>query len=278
MTKKKETARALLFSFTGPIKFSPAVLPQIESAAEKYFDQLSHFHASLGMPWPSRLELKLPDGTRVIFSRPKSEGPPPTKRQKEILREMTKPTLLRLEFFESIASIAGTEADRENIKIKKEQYENAVFGTLNEKRKRAGAGFLMDLRSAELYHRESPNPGLSVIARIRVAYATPLFQALIENNTEFMQGVLEKMRRSASHWHEDPTKKWLIEHEEEIKSFTPPKIMERFGSEFPCKSVNKLREKLNEVRVQHKHDPRGRGSPTYRFGKGWGQLKASLSQ
>src|SRR5262249_33296945 len=129
--------------------------------------------------------------------------------------------LLMPMFLEFCESIANAEADSEKIKKNKEQYEKVVFGKLRndqEKANRAGAAFLRSLQLAESYHRENPvalanrTEAASVVDRIRTVFGTPLFQALIENNTEFMRGILEQMRHSLSK--RQQIKKRLIETDE----------------------------------------------------------------
>jgi hypothetical protein len=249
MSKTNKTARQVILRYEGRIELSSLTdRSKVESAGAKFFDQAGHYCASIGVAWPSRIDFNFPDGRPVRFSRSKLKGPPLTERQEKIVRELLAPMFL--EFCESIAC---TEADREKIKKNKEQYEKAVFGKLrNEKGKanRAGAEFLRGLKLAELYHRENPNPALSVIATIRMAYATPLFQALIGNNTEFVQGILKQMRRSLSE--RRSIKKRLIETDE-LRHPTGPtltwkQILEKYASDYKDSNEN-FRHLLEECGI-----------------------------
>jgi hypothetical protein len=131
MSKNNKTTRQVLSSFKGRMELSsPADKAKLESAAAKFFDQLGYYCASLGVPWPTGLELKFPDGTHVSFCRPKSQVQP-TEQQKEILRQLVTPMLLA--FYESIAPTC-TQADREKIKKKMEKYKEGVSERLKGKR------------------------------------------------------------------------------------------------------------------------------------------------
>jgi hypothetical protein len=190
MSKNNKTTRQVLSSFKGRMESSsPVDRSQLESAAAQFFDQVAYYCASLGIAWPTGLELKFPDGSGVRFSRTARKAAPLTERQKESLRELLMPLLLR--FYKSIACNC-TEADRDKIEKKEEQYKKGLSATLQGK--------------------NSP-------------------------------------------------KKWLIEHEEEIKNLTPREMKERFGLKTSLK-------KLHEKHVEHKDEPRGQASPNYRFKKG----------
>lgn len=205
--------REVILRYKGRIELSsPGERSRVESAGAKFLGAAQHLCASLAVALPSTIEFNFPDGDSIVFSRQQSNGVVQlTERQKQIVHELLMPTFL--EFCESIAS---TEADREKIKKNKETWERAVFGKLtNKKAQRAGAEFLRGLQLAELYHKENPGRGsqaLPVIAQIRTVHGSPLFEALIENNTEFVQGILEQMRRSQSERQE--LKRRLIEIDE----------------------------------------------------------------
>jgi hypothetical protein len=214
---KTKTARQVILRYEGRIELrAPADRSKVEQAAAKFFDQASHYCASLGVALPGRIELNFPDGSHLIVSRPKLKTPALTEQQLEIVHELLMPIFL--EFCESIAC---TEADHE-IKKMKQQYEKAVFGKFrNNKGKRAGAGFLRGLQLAELYHRENPSQGSQAIALIRTVYGSPLFGALIGNDTEFVQGILEQMGHSLSE--RQKLKKRLIEIDE-LRHPTGPEL------------------------------------------------------
>jgi hypothetical protein len=192
---------------------SPAERSKIESAGAKFVYEGVHRCASLSMAWPSRIEFNFPNSRPVGFLMPKLKGPPLKARQEDIVRQLLMPR-----FLESSESIACTEANREKNKKNKEQYEKAVYGKIrNEKeaRQRDGAEFLRGLQLAEFYHRENPSRGnevLPLIALIRTVYGSSLFEALIGNNAEFVQGILEQM----GHWLSErrQLKKRLIEIDE----------------------------------------------------------------
>lgn len=207
-----KTTREVVLRYKGRIELSSlADQSKVESAGAKFFDQAGQFCASLVVAWPRRLEFTFPDGDRVIFSKPRLKGPLLTEAQKKIVRELLMP--MHLEFCEAIAR---TEADREKIRKNKEEYEKAVFGkSLKNKRQRAGAEFLRGLQLAELYHRENSSRGsqaLPVIALIRTVYGSPLFEGLVGNDTEFVQGILKQMGHSQSE--RQKLKKRLIEIDE----------------------------------------------------------------
>jgi hypothetical protein len=229
---------------------SPADRSKLESDAEMFFDQVGRCCSSLGIAWPSGLELKLPDGTRVMFSRPKLKGRAVTEREKEFLRAVVLPM-----FWEYCMSLPVTGANQEKIKRKKDQYEKTVFGKLrNDKDKRAGAEFWMRWQNALLCHQENPTRVSFVIAPMRMERATP----------KFWQGFFQAMRTSASYGNKEPTDKWLIEHEEEVKNLTPREVKEQFGSKFQATSVEKLHERMQNLGLAHRHEPRGKASPNYR--------------
>jgi hypothetical protein len=182
MSKSNGTKREVILRYNERIEMSSSPdRSKVESAGATFFDQGGQLCASLGIAWPCHIEFNFSDGRSVRFSRRKLKAPPLTERQKQIVRELLMPMFL--EFCESIAS---TEADREKIKKIKKQYERAVLPKVRNEKEKTGAEFLRGLQLAELYHREDPNPTLSMIAHIRTVYATPLFHALIENNKERM--------------------------------------------------------------------------------------------
>ena len=250
MRKNNKTTREVLCSFTGRMTLSsPADRSKLVSDAEMFFNQIGNCCASLGIAWPTGLELKLPDGSRSIFSRPKLKARPVTEREKEFLREVVVPM-----FLEYCISLPVTGADREKIKIRKEAREKAAFGRLrNDKDERAGAEFWMRWRNALLCHRENPQASLAIVP-MRMEHAAP----------KFWQGFFRAMRTSASYGHKEPTDKWLIEHEEEFKNLTPSETKERFGSKFQATSADKLHERMNKLALAHRHEPRGKASPNYR--------------
>ena len=205
--------REVILRYKGRIELSsPGERSRVESAGAKFFDAAQHLCASLAVALPSTIEFNFPNGDSIIFCRQQSNGVVHlTERQKQIVHELLMPSFLEL-----CESIASTEADREKIKKNKETWERAFFGKLtNKKAQRAGAEFLRSLQLAELYHRENPSRGsqaLPVIAHVRTVYGSPLFEALIEHNTEFVQGILEQMRRAQSE--RQKLKKRLVEIDE----------------------------------------------------------------
>jgi hypothetical protein len=213
MSKNTTTGEVILCHRGRIESSSPADRSKVKSASEKFFDQAGHLCASLAVAWPSHIEISFPDGSGVCIRKAKLRGPVLTERQKQIVRELLMPMVL--EFRESIAC---TEADREKIKKQKEQHERLVLTKLKNEREKAGAEFLRCLQLAELYHRENPalsrkpRRALSVIARIRTVYGTPLFQALIANDTDFVNGISQQMGHSLSE--RQKLKKRLIEVDE----------------------------------------------------------------
>ena len=87
---------------------------------------------------------------------------------------------------------------------------------------------------------------MSQILPIEMLYLSPLLEALNALDAEFFDGLAEAMRILQSYG-EDPTNKWLIEHEEEIKGCTPEEIIKRFGSQFQVISSDKLHRRLNKL-------------------------------
>lgn len=241
----------MLCAFTGQMTLSSlAERSKLESEAKMFFDQVGNCCASLGIAWPTGLELKFPDGARVIFSRRQPEARPVTEREKEFLREVVVPM-----FLEYCMSLPVTRADQEKIKRRKDQYEKTLFGNLrDDKDKRAGAEFWKRWRNALLCHQENPSKTSLAIAPMRMEHAT----------SKFWQGFFQAMRTSASYGHKEPTDKWLIEHEQEIKDLMPREIEEQFGSKFQATSVKKLHERLNKLSLKHRHEPSGKASPNYR--------------
>jgi hypothetical protein len=185
MSKNSKTTRQVILS----ARSSPADRSKVEPAGEKFFDQGGLLCANLGVAWPRELKFNFPDGSHLIFSRPKSKNPAITRQQIDIVHQLLMPM-----FLDFCESIAPTEGERDKVKIWKKQYDTAVFAKLSNEREKAGAEWLRALQLAELYHRENPSRGSQVVAMIQTAYGSPLFAALIKNDTEFVRGILEQMR------------------------------------------------------------------------------------
>ena len=150
----------------------------------------------------------------------------------------------------------------------KAAYEKACFGKLRSSgKKRAAFEFLRRLRLSRDYDRESTDPKVMsrIILPIEMVYLSPLLEPLNALDAEFFDGLAEAMRilQSLQSYEKDPTDKWLIEHEEEIKGCTPEEIIKRFGSQFQVTSPDKLHRRLNKLGLDHQHKPRGKASPEY---------------
>src|SRR5262245_5769340 len=120
MSKNNKTTQQVILRYKEGS--SSADRSKVEPAGAKFFDQGGFLCASLCIAWPRKLKFNFPDGSHLIFSRPKSKNPVLTKRQIEIVHELLMPM-----FLEFCESIANAEADREKIKKNKEQYEKVVF-------------------------------------------------------------------------------------------------------------------------------------------------------
>jgi hypothetical protein len=250
MSKNNESIREVLCSFTAPMTMmSSADRSHLEQGAKIFFDEVGNCCTSLGIAWPTGLKLKLPNGSCVIFSRPKLKRRSITEFEKEFLRAVVLPM-----FWDYCMSLPVPGVDHDRIKRKKEQHERAVFGKLRkDKEKRAGADLWMRWRNALRCYRQNPALALA-ITPMRVEQAT----------SKFWLGFFEAMRTSASFGDRNPTDKWLIEHEEKIKNLTPREVKERFGSQFQATSIRKIHERMNKLGLDHKHEPSGKASPNYR--------------
>jgi hypothetical protein len=96
---------------------------------------------------------------------------------------------------------------------------------------------------------------------------TPLLSALNVRNAEFFKGLAEAMQLLESYNGRDPVNKRLLEYKMESlpnPQHTPREIKQRIGSQFQSISLRKLHERLHELDVPHKDEPRGKASPNYR--------------
>lgn len=260
MSKKNQLR--VKFAFKEGIKvseFPPSIRKKIEFAFHDFIIQLSEYCASRAVAFPEAVEINFGGGHSLVFSRPKSKVQ--TRRQKEILRASGMPMLL--DFLERCAR---DETGRARMKERKAAYEKACFGKLRSSgKKRAAFEFLRRLRLSRDYDRESTDSRvMSQILPIEMLYLSPLLEALNALDAEFFDGLAEAMRILQSYG-KDPTNKWLIEHEEEIKGCTPEEIIKRFGSQFQVISSDKLHRRLNKLGLDHEHGykPRGKASPKY---------------
>jgi hypothetical protein len=149
----------------------------------------------------------------------------------------------------------------------KRNYEKALFGKLRHSdQKRAAFEFLRNWHNAQIHDLESGADVETVTFTVplRIIYLAPLLAALKRCDRIFFDGLAEALYDLESYGEKDPRDKWLIEHEWEIENLTPREIKELFGPKFQTTSVRKLHERLNYLGLQHRHEPSGQASPSYR--------------
>jgi hypothetical protein len=157
-------------------------------------------------------------------------------------------------------------------------YEKTLFGKLSDSpKKRAGLQFLREWDYAEIYDDESTCvETVTLTLPLRIINLLPLLAALNRRDDEFFDGLAQAIR-FLGRYGNDTVAKWLIEHQDEIKPYTPDEIIERFP-QCPTKSVKRLHNELNELKLDHAEKLRGTASPNYGFKKGWAELETRLKQ
>jgi hypothetical protein len=240
------------------IELSPAARKKLESDLFRFIAQLFHYCGDHHVAFPDGAALTFPHlTTGTFFGRPKRKQVL-TKRQKEINREKDMPILFALREWK-----ARDEAERAKIMKLKGIYETACFGKLRSQRKRTAFEFLRHWRRSCDDESTNPEP-MSLIVPMKFISLAPLLNALKELDAEFFDGLAEAMRVLDSYLGKDPTDKWLLENEEEIRQLTPREIKEQFGSRFLGQSVKQIHKRLHELDLKHENELRGKASPNYR--------------
>lgn len=187
-----------------------------------------------------------------------------TKRQLELVME----TCAKMDFFEPIVY------DQEFLKSR-EDYEKAYYGTCwKSEKKRKAFDFLRAWHHAAIWDKESERPRKN---RDRLLLLAPLLSALEKRDAEFFRGLAEAVQilNDRIYNSKNPNigsgemhlTKWLLEHK--VRNWpdgarqTPRELNEQFVSKFRKISDKKLHQKLHELGIPHKDEPRGKASPNY---------------
>jgi hypothetical protein len=200
-------------------------------------------------------------------------APGETKRQKEIRHEIGVMT-----FIWWLQSIAKNEAERKAIADWKTNYEQALFGKLrHSEKKRTSFEFLRRWHNARLYQRESTEPEEMAPMPMRLVFLAPLVEALDVLDVEFFEGLAKAVRTLNDRIYYNAERpgyvgrdtflnKWLLEYKMEIwpkAKHTVRELNEERVSKFRSIKDKKLHERLHQLDVPHKDQPRGKASPKY---------------
>jgi hypothetical protein len=149
-----------------------------------------------------------------------------------------------------------------------EKYEWAYYeGLLHSAKKRRAMDFLRIWNYNRGAAKEDGRGGAR--GRKFLAALEPLLDALEKHDAEFFSGLAEAMRILQSSRHSSALArlhKWLFDYAIENrweKKHTPRELNEQFVSKFHNMKDKKLHEKLHELGIPHKDEPRGKASPNY---------------
>ena len=210
-----------------------------------------------------------------------------TKRQVEILFE----ELAKLDFLEPLDNEASASLSKS-----RRDYQNAYYGRCwKSEKKRSAFDFLRVWHNAAIWDKESGKPRKD---SDRLRLLTPLLNVLptCENpnrfDAEFFKGLMEAMQilNDRIYNSKNPNmgsgdgdvRKWLLEYKARMDEpvgpaselfvskfhlpsarYTVRELNQQFVSKFHSISDKKLHEKLHELDIPHKDEPRGKASPKY---------------
>jgi len=145
-----------------------------------------------------------------------------------------------------------------------EKYEWAYYDDLrhSEEGRRA-----MDfLRKWKWNMASAKADGQTLKGRIFLTTLEPLLDALKKGNAAFFSGLSKAMRILQQQERRSSLHKWLFDYAMENcweNKHTPAQLNEEFVSKFHKMTNKKLHEKLHQLGIPHKDEPRGKASPNY---------------
>lgn len=156
------------------------------------------------------------------------------------------------------------------------QYEKVLYQKcLESEQKRKAFDFLNACRNYILSDHDPSEPPMDILAWLQ--YSDPLLHAISGPaiDEEFLEGLLEaaKILNSRRYNSKDPDigtdlNKWLLEYKSRVRwgtaaEQTPHELNKQEISKFHSISDKKLHERLHQLEIPHKNEPRGKASPMY---------------
>ncbi len=153
-------------------------------------------------------------------------------------------------------------------------YEKAYYGKCwKSEKKRKAFDVLRALHNAAINDTESGHPRKD---SDQLTLLAPLLSALKERDSEFCKGLTQAVQILNDRIYSSKDKtigsgdshlgKWLLEYKIRIwphAEHTVRELKDQFVSKFRAISDKELHEKLHELGIPHKDEPRGKASPNY---------------
>ena len=230
-----------------------------------------------------------PDGTR---SQQPAVGTSLPQQAEEILYEiLTKHYLKLCEALNAERRALGLKplGDPAKLAKQKSDFEKAYYGKLrHSERGRIAVDLLRAWRGAQIAQQRG---WCQVTDSGRIAVLEPFLHAVRTPDVEFFEllaqaaKILDKPIRSSKGANigtgDRNLDMFLLKYGMRISgtpTHTPHELNEQFVNKFRDITDKKLQERMHELGVPYKHEPRGKASPNYGFEKGWGELTARLNQ
>jgi hypothetical protein len=191
-----------------------------------------------------------------------------TKREAELWREAA--VAAGAIFVKGLASATGEEKIATKLAKWIDDYKKATSLCRSSEPSPERNEAILFLRSWRREMLAAEERGQKVPAAYQIKLLSPLLTALSKLNAEFFKGLTgsiqilsDRIYNSKDRSGED-LNKWLLEYKlVGARKHTVRELNEQFISKFRVITDKKLHERLHELDVPHKNEPRGKASPKY---------------